>query len=646
MKTRKTTMKVLALVGVLCGAIGVCSLQQTMAKADGEIATSGFEMSEGASVRLHKTELGIRWTTTVTKSYYNSIKTADNEVLFYTLIGPATEALKADITLLTTEYATANSFHNLLCMVEPEFTDEDENAETEDTFTYYGAITYPESVMKPDENTDYTLTASTMELIARAYVSVDGNITYAKANDTARSMKGVAGYCLENGLYTDYDLNKYVGDEDKTVTELTESKNGWYDSTKKVGKAVVAENLSAGEYIAYVGAKQVGKATVSGADTTFNFSALPSKIDEKAFEDGKDYSLRLVSADGEMYKTTFKQATNVITTQQELQEVFTATSFKKEPYNNNYIVTMTEFGGYYLLGNDINATCKERELNTVHRVLSPTSDDYANYYGESLIADYRISSSKVQRAWLQLYTGGLTGTFDGNGYSINNLMIFNYGLFGMVNGGTIKNLNMNNVQFTGSYGGGKATFGLSMYNAKLENVCVSTANISTRTWNGAGNIGGVSGGDARGWRALLSIFAGNVKMNNCVFTCEAIEGTDVANCFGYGSLFSYVWDYKDAGTQASSTAKYENVYVVSPHYLAVENAGSGKTGIAKVGDSEVVDLTGLGFSSDAISIVLTGITRYNNLQDMIDKKTENQYSAFENSEYWTLDSNGLPVWKN
>ena len=68
MKTRKTTMKVLAFVGVLCGMIGVCGLQQTTAKADGEIATSGFEMQEGASVSLHQTELGIRWTTTVTKS--------------------------------------------------------------------------------------------------------------------------------------------------------------------------------------------------------------------------------------------------------------------------------------------------------------------------------------------------------------------------------------------------------------------------------------------------------------------------------------------------------------------------------------------------------------------------------------------------
>ena len=193
MKTRKTITKVLAFVGVLCGVIGVCSLEQTTVKADGEIATSGFEMQEGASVSMHQTELGIRWSTTVTKSYYNSIKKANNEVTFYTLVGPATDALKADITLLTTEYAEANSFHNLLCKVEPVFTDEDKNAETEDTFTYHGAIVYPESVLKPDENTDYTLAASTMELIARAYVSVDNVITYAKANDTARSMKGVAG---------------------------------------------------------------------------------------------------------------------------------------------------------------------------------------------------------------------------------------------------------------------------------------------------------------------------------------------------------------------------------------------------------------------------------------------------------------------
>ena len=680
MKDKKTLVKYLAMTALACTMAGGSFAMQSANAQDevSNIAESGFEMLEGASVRLHPTELGIRWTTTVTKSFYESIKTSDNSVAFHTLVGPATDEVKEDIKTLTVDYATANDFYDFPCEVEPTFSDEDENPETEDTFTYYGAIYYNEEDLVK-EGTDYTLEASTMELIARAYVSVDGAITYAKANDTARSMKGVASYCLENDLHKEYELNKYVGDADKVVVELEESEIGYYESSDNAGSAVV-ENLPNGKYIAYVGAKQVVTFEKTDENREIAFSQLPNFVDGKTLVDGEDYSLRLIDENGEMFKTTFKKVTEIIMTQADLQRIFKITSYEtvsgKDVWGNSKdVLKINEFDGYYLLGDDIKA-----EAGSVHRVLpgdyvfkSPY-DGFAGNYGKDSPIKLNFganSQTNIDRAKAEIapkdniflsangskdldtmlyHQGGLTGTFDGNGHTIEDLYIYGPGIFGIVDGGTIKNVAFKNVKFTGVNKLARATLAYSMANATLENVYIQTEELSAGScW--ASDYGGyyanASTDDARVSRALVAMSAvGTITMNNCVFVCPEIEATQVLHTYSYASLFGQAYAFQ----RFNSASSVENVYVVSPYALGANStnkstvlywydsnvsAGATKEEIAAAYNVKFVN-------APVIHSAPAGVKRYDDALKM--QEAENDYASFSNSGYWSLDSDGLPVW--
>ncbi len=679
MKNKKTWIKYLAMTA-LASTMAGGSLAMQSANAQDEIsniAESGFEMLEGAGVRLHPTELGIRWTTTVTKSYYKSIKTDTNTVTFHTLVGPATDGLKEDIKALTVDYATANEFYNFVCDAEPTFSDEDENPETEDTFTYYGAIYYDEDELVK-EGTDYTLEAATLELIARAYVSVDGAITYAKTNDTARSMKGVASYCLENSLHASYDLNKYVGDEDKAVVELDESEIGYYDSAKEEGSAVV-ETLADGNYIAYVGAKQVGTLVKSSENNEIAFSKLPNLVGGNALVDGEDYGLRLIDANGEMFKTSFKKATEVIKSQADLQRIFKITSYEtvegKDVWGNpKNVLKINEFDGYYLLGDDIKA-----EAGSVHRVLpedyvfkSPYDGFEGNYGKDSPIKlnfgannQAAIDQAKAEIApkdniflsadgtkdldTMLYHQGGLTGTFDGNGHTIEDLYIYGPGIFGIVDGGTIKNVAFKNVQFTGVNKLARSTLAYSMANATLENVYIQTEELTTECWdNGYGSYASASTTDAKTSRALVAMSAvGTITMNNCVFECPEIEATQVTYTYSYASLFGQAYAFQNF----NSASKVENVYVVSPFALGANSTNkstvlywydsNAQEGATK---EEIAATYNVKFvNSPVIHSAPAGVKRYDDALKM--QEAGNDYTGFDDSGYWYLDSvTGLPVW--
>ena len=87
--------------------------------------------------------------------------------------------------------------------------------------------------------------------------------------------------------------------------------------------------------------------------------------------------------------------------------------------------------------------------------------------------------------------GNFSGSYDGQGYTINGLYInrpntSNIGLFGRVEGGTIKNLGLTNVDITGQYMVGSLV-GLNLYDATISN-SYSTGNV-----NGILHVGGLVG---------------------------------------------------------------------------------------------------------------------------------------------------------
>ena len=133
------------------------------------------------------------------------------------------------------------------------------------------------------------------------------------------------------------------------------------------------------------------------------------------------------------------------------------------------------------------------------------------------------------------------GNFDGNTHKITNLYIYDFtlngaGLFGLVSGGTIKNLGVENVNiYADSNVGGVA--GTMIYDNNLIN-CYSTGKIIGNGWY----LGGISG-----------VVRDNSYISYCYSTCEIIgvnevggvaggvDGGDIINCYSTGSVSCSEW---------------------------------------------------------------------------------------------------------
>ena len=105
------------------------------------------------------------------------------------------------------------------------------------------------------------------------------------------------------------------------------------------------------------------------------------------------------------------------------------------------------------------------------------------------------------------------GTFDGNGKTISNLTIINddnksyQGLFGRINGATIKNVKLTDVNITGHYRVG-ALVGDAMNNAQIIN-CSAQGSVQTNKF--ASFIGGLVGRINQGTTVDGCSFSGNIK---------------------------------------------------------------------------------------------------------------------------------------
>ena len=122
------------------------------------------------------------------------------------------------------------------------------------------------------------------------------------------------------------------------------------------------------------------------------------------------------------------------------------------------------FSGYYVLGNDINAEGINKD--TASTTGSMHSRLVYGNAGAPLAEDDEIGKTAMGK--------GLTGTFDGRGYSISNLVTVRGGLFGFVNG-TIKNVAFKNIKQQYEKNTTTATYsymlGIKAFStAKIENV--------------------------------------------------------------------------------------------------------------------------------------------------------------------------------
>ena len=222
------------------------------------------------------------------------------------------------------------------------------------------------------------------------------------------------------------------------------------------------------------------------------------------------------------------------------------------------------FDGYYILKTDIDAS-----QHTAHA-----------YSWAASMGSNQLKSNK--------YFIGLRGTFDGNGHTIDGLTLTSGGLFGAINGGTVKNVAFTNVKL------GSAAYGalLCWYasDALVSNVYAEIDAYSTR-----GKFDGSLIGDSY-----------QCKFKDMLVV--APNYTKTTNDYGFGSFSSWYTDYKTTdGTQTT----FENTYVISSTVLCQRKLNAtGKTNLLYVVDAQNRTNTAV---SGYTTYTLDGVYRYDSL---------------------------------
>ena len=284
-------------------------------------------------------------------------------------------------------------------------------------------------------------------------------------------------------------------------------------------------------------------------------------IEDKEVVYGKSYDLTIISSIGKVYTQPFKYATKVIDEASDLA-VF------------NCIDSTTKFAGYYILANNVDAT------------------GYTHTH--TFTGDY----AELDRV-------GLTGIFDGNGYTISNLNITcKHGLFGRVYGGTIKNVAFKNATL---YAGRLTGFFAARIfgEAVIDNLYLDLEYTGSQYWTGA----------------LASDIRSSVSIKNSIIEVDYKGGSQKY----YGSIGGYT-----ASDNSAYKPVFNNVYVVSTTPLFVNSVDNYATDASN--RTNAAEYAGF--------ITCDGVKRFDSALPTNDAG----YSAFS-STCWNITS-GVPVWNN
>ena len=574
-------------------ALGAMVASVTLVKdvASAEVLTTAnnFYMNEKVEIRTVTDENAIRWSTNVTEAYYNSlIEEYGNAatVEFHTVINRAENPIEDDAVDLAYKFESGSA---------PTFED--------GVYTYYHAIYFDDLQSEleahfSDEATvnAYLQAAYSMELSASAYAKIirDGQedvIINAVNADNTRSMQGLALDKLSSGNYDSDDeeaIKSYVGGDGYACTPSTEI-DSFYSAETKTGTIILnnlgTETISADADV-YVGSKKVN-ATVAENKITIEGLTLTEK---------EDYTLNVYDGNGEAYAQTFKCATKILTTLADFNMFVQSSTDADGDYN-------TVLDGYYVLGNDIDVSKETVSANK----------SFTQVYKLATATEFNLKKAQ-----------GLTGTFDGNGHSINGLVLRGAGIFWRVcEGATVKNFALTELNLASNTN----TAALAcQVRGTLENIYVQTSKVP------------------QNYNALLAsqiILSTTAKMNNII-----VDGEDFVSTTA--SSFGIVQNNQGSCNKETSN-NVSNVYFISTSICGGNNTNGAKV---DAGNRSVKTKTdGSAISSN----VIYGAKRYDSWADMkagatydstTDAKVEgvtetNDYTSF--TKYWTI-TDGVPVW--
>ena len=305
-------------------------------------------------------------------------------------------------------------------------------------------------------------------------------------------------------------------------------------------------------------------------------------------------------------------------------------------YTGNVRVPTIKVEGYYVLADDID----------VQSTAFMAPNDKVKNVIKAGYADYRPSSAFLQRTDV-----GFLGTFDGRGHTIKNLTSWQGGIFGYINGGTIKNTAFINVC---NYwqGANKNIFADYSVNAHFENLYVKL------------RAQGSDNGTEEFWSNFFS--KGTVHVKDCVLESFILDKEAVNNT-NYLQFLN-----------KSSSSTYENVHCVGSSPLSVVSIYDyygDKVVKLDVTEKEMMEFDGRDYgeilSEDGDSIVYkkfhsvlyaldlkfvelveltkTGVEKYDTIDKFMAEMKNNSTSvqSFVETGCWNFDSTtGALTWKN
>ena len=338
------------------------------------------------------------------------------------------------------------------------------------------------------------------------------------------------------------------------------------------------------------------------------------------------------------------------------------------------------YSGYYVLGKTLDASAyihgsrnSTTELVTEDMSTTHAGKTFAEAYGEFNNATWNGAAA------LKGYDFGLTGTFNGMGYSIDGMTIAtqNEGLFGIVNGGTVKNVALTDVKSQGQ----NYAYVLANYlqEATIENIHISTVKADADT--------GVAFAFTEGSAILAANAYADTQISNCIIRANkqdtATKGAalfgvrhsgqsyDCKNVFVYSrSHYQYhlaTTTTDETTSETTTTYKMATINYYLPllfvqHATRAKDANGAYTVITEKGeiylaenqvedpDAEVLVpnayATGKGLTADAYDIkVIKGVYLYRQGEEALEPNPweSHDFSSFLASGCWQESTAGRGV---
>lgn len=540
-KTKKLfSVIALAFIFALACVVGFANISFVNASVDTQKPdvykkSDGFWMEDGAQLYVGENKIdgkdanGIRFFAYISKEIYNNMHAwkGNSALEFGTLISNVNGQNIADLTL--DSVGTTDDGTVIKAVWANQTLDFDENDLHTEKVTLYN---FPEELF----NTQLTV---------RSYVSIVGYKTWYTESGVQRSFAAVADKAIKNDTNNATyggKLDKYVGGK---VTELENLTTFATDTLSEEG--VVTKNANEVVTIEIADIKANSSVTVAVNDKQLLNSALTVEDGKVSFNVsalgdytmGTEYPVSVFIAGEGVWHTKLVCSNFAIKTAADLK------------YFTLDIETLTNtWGGYYILANDIDATGYTHTHST-------TGD---------------IGWGSV------VYTCALTGTFDGLGHAIKNFNAIKNGLFGLVNGGTIKNLAFTNVTFTKNTKG--TVFAERFWSGKLDNVYVQA-----NAFNGSHQA------------AVATRLRPGAYIDNSVF--EVAGESDCSARYGNGVLWYSKDDTANFSLDETDTSLIKNYWTNNVCVLSKQDVASYYGNFSWWNEAETIQIVGENKNVDA-----------------------------------------------